>query len=316
MKQSTFVLFCFFGFLLLWMNFYCVFAKPPATAKIIFNTHRDGNREIFLMNPDGSEQVNMTNHRADDVSGTWSPTGEQILFASDRDRFPGSWDLYLMDAVEKNVRPVFEKSVDRRHPTWSPDGKQIAYRRVDAGVGYIYIATSDGRNEERIAIGGSPAWSPDGREIAFVVRVAPTRLNIYILDMRTRTQKVFFPLDAISTAREPVWTSAGNALAFMWHQKRPEDEGEIYMMDRDGTRLQELVNEPGVGAATPVWSPSGDELLYRGRLKQREQTHIFKIVLGDGPPVQLTAIGLWNVPSDWFDPAYALPVSPQPRFIS
>lgn len=202
MKQSTFVLFCLFGFLLLRMNVYCVFAQAPATAKIIFNTYRDGNREIFLMNPDDSEQVNMTNHRADDVSGIWSPTGEQILFASDRDRFPGSWDLYLMDAVKKNVRPVFEKSVDRRQPTWSPDGKQIAYRRVDAGVGYIYIATSDGRNEERIAIGGSPAWSPDGREIAFVVRVAPTRLNIYMLDVRTRTQKVFFPFDASSTARE------------------------------------------------------------------------------------------------------------------
>lgn len=318
MKQSTFVLFCLFGFALLGMSFYSVFAKAPATAKIIFNTYRDGNREIYLMNPNGSDQVNITNHRADDVSGTWSPTGERILFASDRDRSPGSWDLYLMDAVGKNVQPVFGKSKERRHPAWSPDGKKITYTRIDGGVEYIYIATSDGRNEERMAIGSSPAWSPNGTEIAFVVRVEPIRLNIYILNVHTRKQKIFFPPDAISTAREPVWTSDGNTLAFMWHQKRPQDEGEIYMMNRDGTGLRELVNEPGVGAAAPVWSPSGNTLLYRGQLKQIAQTHVFKIVLGlgDDPPIQLTDIGLWNVPSDWFDPAYALPVSPQPQLLT
>ena len=199
-------------------NLCSVFAKAPDTPKIIFGTHREeGNRELYLMNPDGSEPVNLTNNRADDISGTWSPTGEQILFASDRDRSHGSWDLYLMDPDGKNVRPVFGKSEERRHPEWSPDGTQIAYRRFDAGVGYIYIATRDGKNEERLAIGGSPAWSPDGTEIAYVVRVAPEILNIYILNVRTRKQKRFFPLDDISTAREPTWSPDGNKLAFMWH---------------------------------------------------------------------------------------------------
>ena len=163
-------------------------AKAPDMPKIIFGTHREeeGNRELYLMNPDGSELVNITNNRADDISGTWSPTGEQILFASDRDRSFGSWDLYLMDPDGKNVRSVFGKSEERRHPEWSPDGKQIAYKRYDGGVGYIYIATSDGKNEERVAIGGTPAWSPDGTEIAYVVRVAPEILNIYILNVRTQ----------------------------------------------------------------------------------------------------------------------------------
>ena len=158
---------------MLYANVCLVLAKAPDTAKIIFGTYREdeGNRELYLMNPDGSESVNITNHRADDVSGTWSPTGEQILFASDRDRSFGSWDLYLMDPDGSNVQPVFEKSEERRAPEWSPDGKHIAYTRTVSGVGYIYIATSDGKNEERMAIGGTPAWSPDGTEIAYVVRV-------------------------------------------------------------------------------------------------------------------------------------------------
>ena len=70
-------------------------AQAPGTAKIVFVSARDLNREIYLMNPDGSEQVNLTKNLADDLFPVWSPTGEQILFVSDRD---GIRDLYLMDA--------------------------------------------------------------------------------------------------------------------------------------------------------------------------------------------------------------------------
>ena len=311
-KKHLFVL-CILSVVMLCASISLVFAKAPDTPKIIFGTVRDGNHEIYWMNPDGSEQMNLTNHRAADVGGAWSPTGEQILFASNRDRSPGSLDLYLIDADGKNVRPMFEKSEERRHPEWSPDGKQIAYKRFDAGVGYIYIAASDGKNEERVAIGGTPAWSPDGTEIAYVVRVAPDRLNIYILNVRTRKRKVFFPPDDISTAREPAWSPDGNRLAFMWHPKGPNDKGTIYTLNRDGTGLQKIVNQPGLGAAAPIWSPRGDALLYRRRLGH---TQTFKIVLDGGQPEQLTDAGIWNVPSDWFDPAYALPVSPQPQLLT
>ena len=54
------------------MNVCAAFAKASNTAKIIFGTTHGGNRDIYLMNPDGSEQVNITNNRTDDVSGVWS----------------------------------------------------------------------------------------------------------------------------------------------------------------------------------------------------------------------------------------------------
>ena len=82
-----------------------VLAKAPETAKIIFTSRRDGNFEIYIMNPDGSDQTNLTQHRANDSAPVWSPTGEQILFTSDRG---GIADLYLMDADGTNVRQVFK----------------------------------------------------------------------------------------------------------------------------------------------------------------------------------------------------------------
>ena len=64
-----------------------------------------------MMNPDGSEQVNLTQHPADDLDAVWSPTGEQILFISDR-QGTRVRDLYLMDADGSNVRRVFKRKIE------------------------------------------------------------------------------------------------------------------------------------------------------------------------------------------------------------
>ena len=75
-----------------------------------------------MMNPDGSQQVRLTNHRARDFDPVCSPTGEEILFVSDRS---GERDLYMMRADGLGVRPVFRTApAYRNHPAWSPDGKK------------------------------------------------------------------------------------------------------------------------------------------------------------------------------------------------
>ena len=75
----------FIIFLMLMCGTMCpLFAEAPTTPKILFTSTRDGNREIYMMNPDGSEQVNLTQHPASDMGAVWSPRGDKILFASDR----------------------------------------------------------------------------------------------------------------------------------------------------------------------------------------------------------------------------------------
>jgi len=326
MRKMTIFLFSLFGLILLDHKDLTVFAKAPATAKIVFSANRTGNRDIYLMNPDGTEQINLTQHPADDISPTFSPTGEKIAFSSGRDnKAPQSWDLYLMDPDGTNVQKIFQTDAVRTGPTWSPDGQHIAYRIIERGQHFIYMATIDGRNEERLAIGHGPAWSPDGTEIAFVSG-ALERKQITILNLRTRKAKILFPRKANPSwiGSSPAWSPTGDKIAFSWLHRVPlkdflETE-TIYIMNRDGTGLMQVVDEAGPRATSPVWSPLGDELLYVQaadvQAAQPILLQIFKMKLEGGGSEQLTDIGLGHHLGSWFDPAYALPVPPQPQLLT
>ncbi len=292
-----------------------VLAKAPNTAKIAFASSRDGNREIYLMNPDGSEQVNITNHRANDIYAVWSPTGEHILFVSDREQKEkgwGNWDLYLMEPDGSNVQKVFDKWKIRANPTWSPDGKRFAYSYGEIGNNLLYIGTIDGKEEERVAIGYSPAWSPDGTQIIFRSGALDKPRRFSLLHVKTKRQTFFpFPKEP-KWVRGPAWSPSGDKLAFSWHIDGFREEA-IYIVNRDGTDPQEIVGALTTRAGSPIWSPDGTELLYTQFVNKN--LHIFKVALDGGKPVQLTHEG-WNYRGSWFDPAYALPVSPQPQLLT
>ena len=296
-----------------------VFAEVPASAKIVFSSWRGGNLDIYVMNPDGSEEVRLTHHLARDGGPKWSPSGEQILFSSDRDGAPGDWDLYLMDADGSNVRRVFKKETYRTSHTWSPDGKQIAYSRWEQGKSFIYIAPIDGKKEERIALGSQPTWAPDGTEIAFIVGAPRDPKRISILDVRTRKHKFFFPPKGPAWVRHPAWSPKGDRLAFAWWNRAELRLEEfkletVYIVNRDGTELQQIIEE-GKRAVEPVWSPRGDALIY-SQLDKSDMQQIFKVTLDGGEPRQISNPNFRNFARDWFDPAFALPVAPQPNLLT
>ena len=318
MRRKCFLLFFLLSVTALDIGIYEVWAKVPTAAKIAYSSWRDGNLDIYVMNPDGSEEMRLTHHRGADSCPKWSPTGEQILFVSNRwQRAWGPWDLYLMNSDGSNVRRVFEKEAVRTVPTWSPDGKQIAYVRWEQGEFFIYVAPIDGKKEERIALGSLPAWSPDGTEIAFSVGAPSDPKRISMLDVRTRKHKFFFPQKGPAWVRHHAWSPEGDRLAFAWYNRvefRRENAHieTIYILNRNSMEAQQIVGEAGGAAVNPVWSPRGDELLYEQH-NANNGLQIFKIALNGGHPVQLTKSGPPHFLGDWFDPAFALPVAPQPQ---
>ena len=325
MGTMRFLVFFLIKVLVLNTNVYSVFAKAPNTPKILFTSTRDGNREIYTMNPDGSEQVRLTQHLGSDLQAVWAPTGEKILFISDRG---GERDLYLMDPDGTNVRRVFKRKtkIFRTKPTWSPDGKHIAYVNMQWNSlnSDIRIARFGEQEDEHIAKGWYPAWSPDGTEIAYSVD-QPFASQLTFINVQTRAQEKPLPKKALIWQYYPSWSAVGDRLAFTGN-KHPlppildadlhnawKAKQTIYIVNRDGTGLQQLVKEAGPYAQYPALSPHGEEVLYTQKINGDFQ--IFKLNLNSGVRTQLTHIS-WNTGGDWFDPAYSLPVSPQPQLLT
>jgi TolB protein len=129
----------------------------------------DGSMEIYVSNLDGSSPRRLTRtQKGINISPRWNPrTGREIAFISNRG---GSPQIYVMDSSGANQRPLISRAGHADSPSWSPDGRYIAFTYGGAGSFQIFVAdvasgqllqlTSQGRNE-------SPTWSPDGRHLAF-----------------------------------------------------------------------------------------------------------------------------------------------------
>jgi Tol biopolymer transport system component len=335
MKNKGLFILSVFTIAVLYVSVCSVFAAAPATQKIVFTSNRDGNAEIYIMNPDGSGQVNLTRHRAADSDPVWSPTGEHILFVSDRSK---TVDLYLMDANGRNVRQLFVKTLRRQHPTWAPNGKKVAYTRVDVlrGDVGIYVASINDRVEKRIASGMRPMWAPDTSEIAFISSdwLIPLNdgfgglefkeTNIQIVDSRTHAKEEL-TLPGFFFVFDPAWSPDNTKIAFsgidlnaipqqilLQEDHNIFDEEAIYLMNRDGTEVKQVVEADGENPSDPTWVPSGDALVYQQQVGKDMQ--LFKVTLANGISEQLTHDGS-NTGADWFDPA-ALSVSPQPQLLT
>jgi TolB protein len=135
----------------------------------MFDSIRDGNWEIYVMNADGSNPINLTHNSSVDGRPDWSRYNWQLTFGSERD---GNSEIYVMNADGSDVRRVTNLSRAASLPDWSPDGTRIVFH-ANRGDGNfdLYIVRADGTDLLRLtSSGGSylqPRWSPDGSQLAF-----------------------------------------------------------------------------------------------------------------------------------------------------
>lgn len=231
--------------------------------QIAFVSNRDGNREIYVMNSDGSGLTNLTNHPAADSAPVWSPDGAEIAFTSNRE---GDRELYLMNADGSDVRRLAPGIPYARHPVWSPDGSRIAFssqeflskplhiyhvNRDGSGLTEIYNQTTDS--------GGRLSWSPDGTQLLFDAHVGdPSAGGGYeIFLVEDDGSNIRTPVRTERWNFDPVWSPASNLIAFS--SDRAGGQLDVWTAAPDGSDLRNLTASVNY-AFGPVWSPDGRRL--------------------------------------------------------
>jgi TolB protein len=217
-------------------------------------------------------------HAQDDVPPLCStrpfllPDGK-IAFASDRD---GDFDVYTLNADGSALTNLTDNySGWDIAPTWSPDGKQIAFLRlIDPKAEMfsdtqIYVMNADGTDQRPITTEPgdyrSPEWSPKGAVIAYELWTT-SRAGIFLFDIRHKTTREVFthPPDAgVDNTNDPAWSPDGTQILFegrIYYDDAQLEEQKgghaLYITDVSGNNLRRLTHGPDHFYAGK-WSPDG-----------------------------------------------------------
>ena len=141
----------------------------PAGDTIAFVSSRTGHLEIYTMDNNGANQVNLTSSIGNSHSPSWHPSGTKIVFVSDRD---GNNEIYIMNSDGSGQTNLTLNAASDFSPLWNPAGDKIIFVSNRDGIYQIYKMNPDGTGLVRLSSGlgndDSPCWNVNGTKIAFV----------------------------------------------------------------------------------------------------------------------------------------------------
>ena len=239
--------------------------------RIVFASNRDGDWNIYSMDVNGDNLLQLTDQAASDEYPACSPDGRRIAFTSERGV---TSDLYVMDSDGKNMVRLTEDNFLESRASWRPDGTRFAFSsfRFVVGNSEIYAMDADGNNLINLTKHKwhdvVPSWSPDGSKIAFVS----------FRDLGFNTPHHIFIMNADGTERRnltgdthlrdnwgPTWSPDGSRIAFSSRRFfREGTRNDIFVITADGKELEQLTDGAGWNTS-PVYSPDGTKIAYVSR---------------------------------------------------
>jgi len=214
--------------------------------------------------PSTKSQLRRTAHEISDiiyekligVRGAFATRVAYITFIKNRDGTK-KYTLQIADADGYNPQILLETPEPLLSPSWSPDGKKLAYVSFERRNSEIYIQDIQTGAREKVAsnpgINSAPSWSPDGSRLAMTLS-KDGNAEIYIMHLPTKQLRRVTQNGAIDT--EPVWSNDGRKLAFT------SDRGggpQIYEIAINGGKPKRLTFD-GPYNARPVYSPDGEHI--------------------------------------------------------
>lgn len=255
-------------------------AGPPLG--IAFQSSRDLNSEIYLMNPDGSNAVRLTNNNVSDVEPDLSPNGNRVVFTSSRS---GNADIWVMNADGSDAVNLTSSDGADSWARWSPNGQQIAFESMRDGNWELYLMNADGSGLVRLTmypgIDRYPAWSPEGGRLLF-----RRDHDVYVLDLAdgSATRLTTDPaLDQMAA-----WSQNGRRIAFM---SLRDGYCSVFLMNADGSDQMNLTPKDPADANSawcsraPSWTRNGRILFMSFRPSTGGDVEVF-VMDADGSSLE------------------------------
>jgi eukaryotic-like serine/threonine-protein kinase len=279
------------------------------SGQVAFASTRLGLPQIFLVNMDGTDLLQITDMEQGACQPSWSPDGLQLVFISPcggRGEFYetiyNESSLYTINADGTGLKQLTQSPGSDFDPAWSPDGERIAFTSVRDGFRQIYTLDLDSldvtllTNTEDTIDSSQPAWSPDGSRIAYTVK----RLGTYQVWAMTNTGQ-----ESVQLARSgqdlwdflPAWSTDGRTIVF---NQRRQGPFRPWLMRVD---FEDLSQDPKrLNYVTPIedvsFSPDGLWLVFEGMDGEGNRDIYFMTTAGSG------RTRLTNDPKIDFDPVW------------
>ncbi|MCC6299256.1 MAG: serine/threonine-protein kinase [Anaerolineales bacterium] len=229
----------------------------PCRARAEFYENFYSSSSLYAVNPDGTELRSLTVIPGADFDPAWSPDGERIAFASQRD---GQKEVYILTVNSGAVTRLTTSplGVENTQPSWSPDGKRIVYtvKRLDAYQ--IWVMTDTGRDNVQLVRSGQtlwdylPFWSTDGTTIFFNQRNLgpgqPWLMSIPFADFAAREAvklNLPTPIEDVEFSPDGLWIVFESADA--------NGNRDVYYSSVTGGNRTRLTDDPAVDF-DPDWS--------------------------------------------------------------
>jgi len=223
--------------------------------------------DIFLLAMDGSRDVPLIQHSADDYGPVWTPDGNQIVFVSDRMGNPALWVLQVVDGKPQGEPQLIQQDMNRMKPMGFTRDGAFYYAFSTSTGGNVNIATLDPATgkvltpPEKIpqrfeGANGSPDWSPDGKYLAYVsMRDLGSKLVIRSVETGEERELPH------KYASDIHWSPDGRSiLVYDYNQTG----GQLYLLNaQTGDATTILPGKPQIVLLGAAWSHDGKQIFYR-----------------------------------------------------